>query len=91
MSDPNAPAPAEQPKLLHNYRIICLNGWSVNVASPADFQAFCKVAKADGYIASDVMFIVYDNIVSIESIGPFDQRQNVLPFGGHPTPQVVKS
>lgn len=83
------PAPAEQPApALNNYKVVCLNGFMVNVASPNDLAMFCKIAKCDGYIASDKLFIAYDAIATIESLGPFVPQQNVmtLPFGTPPKP-----
>lgn len=92
MSEPiNAPAPppAEQPKLLNNYRIVLVNGLLAgNIASPHDFPTFCRVAQGDGYIASDKMFIRFAAIATIEAIGPFDPQQNVVQgaFGLVPGP-----
>jgi hypothetical protein len=68
MSDPAAPAAAP---ILNNYRIVCINGFSVAVASPDSLPDFVQKAKGAGGIPSDKMWIVYHNIVTIDFIGPF--------------------
>ena len=77
MNDGTATAGAAAPQPINNYKIVCLNGFMVNVASPNDLALFCKIAKCDGYIASDKVFINYDAVVSIEYIGPFVPGQTV--------------
>lgn len=81
--------PAPQP--MNNYTVRCLNGWSVNVASPLDLATFWKLARADGYIAADKMAINFDTIVSVEYLGPFVHSSNVDPFTGRPRPQAVQT
>lgn len=85
--------PAAEPKPLNNYRVRCLNGWEIFVASPQDLVTFCKVAKADGLIGSDKMGINFANVVSIEYVGPFAPQQNVVAGPGsqaRPHLQVVE-
>jgi hypothetical protein len=87
MTDQPADAPPQR-QPLHNYKVSCLNGWQVNCASPHDLPTFTKFAMADGGIPSDKMFIVWQNIISIEHIGMFvPNGQTVAPlFGPRPVP-----
>jgi len=85
------PGPGNQPHLdnpvLNNYRVVLINGLSPgNVASPNDLATFCKIAKADGYIASDKLFIRYEAIATIEAIGPWSPQQNVVTGQFGPAP-----
>ena len=74
--------PAEQP-VLNNYRIVCINGFSVAVASADSLPDFVQKAKGAGGIPSDKMWIVYHNIVTIDFIGPFVPGQ-VAQLGPRP-------
>jgi hypothetical protein len=87
-----APAPEQppQPQPLYNYMVRCLNGWSVNIASPQDLQTFWKISRADGYISGDKMAINFHTVVSVEFIGMFVPAQNVNPMTGRPMPQAVQ-
>ena len=70
---------AQQQAALNNYRIFLINGLSPGcVASPHDFPTFCRIARGDGYIASDKLFIRFEAIATIEAIGLFDPHQNVV-------------
>lgn len=82
--------PSAQTPLLNNYRVACLNGWSINVASPMDLATFWKIARADGYISADKMAINFANIVSVEYIGPYNPSQNVVQGAFGQQPQVVQ-
>jgi hypothetical protein len=84
MSDPAAPAqgqPAEQP-VLHNYRILTLNGLIIDISSPNDLVTMWTLIVRDGWVVTPNDFIPYHALAHIQLLPPTEAgaRPKIVPF-----------